>query len=947
MGITRQYLRWSQRSVFGCIGSQNVCINFIKNSKYGPNERLVATAVCENVMIWDSKTCEQVLTLSDINNKSEVTCLASNDLTGLIASGHSDGTVRVFDYNSGELKVTFSGHKSVVTALCFDRQGMRLGSGGKDTEIVVWDVTTDSGLFRLKGHKGVVTHLQFMSEHNIMVSSSKDTFIKFWDLNTQHCFKTLVGHRSEVCSFVIINNDLRLISGATDSELRVWNLIFKDQNLEEFETKLEVLKNKSKDEDEDEEDIEEENDFLIVERFGSIMRKSTQRLTHIFVDINERMLVCHAKDNYIECFQLRNEEEIKKSIRNRLKKERKRRKSENVETEELEEQLVLQKTLSDEIEKMEIIKTSSKVKSCDLLMIKKECKIAVLLANNSIEFYSFKPSIAAKMYGSIHLEGHRSDVRTIAISSDNFSILSASAESVKVWNRTSGKCITTITDGVEYALCSVFAPGDRYCILGTKTGKLQIYDISSAQLLQTIEASEDLLPIWSLCLNPNLQGLVSGSEDKLVKFWNFELLFDNNTNTRQLSLRNERSLKLDEGVLCVKISPNSKFIAASLLDSTVKVFFMDTLKFFLSLYGHKFPVLCLDISYDSNIIITGSSDKNIKIWGLDFGDCHKSLFAHDDNIMGLQFVPKTHYFFSVSKDKTLKEWDADNFEKIITLDGHQAEVWALAVSPNGKFVVTASHDKSIRIWDKLTEPLVLEEEQEMEREKQFEKSLFDNEEPVIAGETNKETSLPSKKTVETVRGAEKLIEAIDVYLEEKAMNQEYETQCKAAQLRNEELPSKPSHNPLMNIYNTVCPHRYILEVLKRIKSNELEETLLTLPFNYTINLLNILTELLERNWEIELLCRCICFITRVNYGQITSTSTLLPTLDKLRQIMSDSVSHLKDMVGVNSSGLLYYHTILESSEEISLFTDAINKRNEKKKKRSRRQLSSAPILSWN
>lgn len=57
---------------------------------------------------------------------------------------------------------------------------------------------------------------------------------------------------------------------------------------------------------------------------------------------------------------------------------------------------------------------------------------------------------------------------------------------------------------------------------------------------------------------------------------------------------------------------------------------MDSLKFFLSLYGHKLPVLCMDISSDGDLIVTGSADKNLKIWGLDFGDCHKSIFAHSD-----------------------------------------------------------------------------------------------------------------------------------------------------------------------------------------------------------------------------------------------------------------------------------------------------------------------------
>jgi WD40 repeat protein len=58
-----------------------------------------------------------------------------------------------------------------------------------------------------------------------------------------------------------------------------------------------------------------------------------------------------------------------------------------------------------------------------------------------------------------------------------------------------------------------------------------------------------------------------------------------------------------------------------------KVFFVDTLKFFLSLYGHKLPVTAMDISSDSTLIATGSADRNLKFWGLDFGDCHRQCWG--------------------------------------------------------------------------------------------------------------------------------------------------------------------------------------------------------------------------------------------------------------------------------------------------------------------------------
>lgn len=64
----------------------------------------------------------------------------------------------------------------------------------------------------------------------------------------------------------------------------------------------------------------------------------------------------------------------------------------------------------------------------------------------------------------------------------------------------------------------------------------------------------------------------------------------------------------------------------------------------------------------------------------------------------------------------MKQWDADNFENIITLSGHHGHVWTLAVSEGGKYVCTAGHDRSIRLWERTKEPLVLEDEREMQRE---------------------------------------------------------------------------------------------------------------------------------------------------------------------------------------------------------------------------------------
>ena len=50
----------------------------------------------------------------------------------------------------------------------------------------------------------------------------------------------------------------------------------------------------------------------------------------------------------------------------------------------------------------------------------------------------------------------------------------------------------------------------------------------------------------------------------------------------------------------VKFTPDGQFFVFSLLDQTLKVCYVDSMKLLLNLYGHKLPVLSFDISSDAN-----------------------------------------------------------------------------------------------------------------------------------------------------------------------------------------------------------------------------------------------------------------------------------------------------------------------------------------------------------
>lgn len=932
MGLTKNYLRFVHDSTFGLVAASQVggSIKFlqIQNTR----GRFLAVPANENVFIWNLKTKQIVNRLSyDADNSAEVTVIAcyhgGHPRTNLIAVGYANGYVRVFEYETGLLKVTFTGHRTAVSAVAFDKNGSRLASGGKDCKIVIWDIVGEKGLFSLAGHKNSISKLAFLYndeyQRDIIVSSSIDAVstIKFWDLQIQHCFCTVPGQASGVWSFVILKNGTRLVTGSTSSELRVYSIEFSEA----------LDKNKiNSDNLDDEPGLSEAEYGLQLRHMGTISRNSStisSRVQDIVCDQDETFMICHSIDKNIELYGLRSKEDIisyrKKQEKKFTRRLAKRKKAgDDCDGEETAEptfdasapqnivdcefnRKIGSRRLPDKIKAVAIIKCSSKKGQI-------EYKIAAMYSSNKIESFLLYPSNddkddSLKQIECIEDQGHRTDVRAIAISPDNSLIMSASADTVKIWRLESRSCITTIE--CEYANCCVFADAqnitgnfkNRFGLLGTKQGHIQIFNIAEARIVQTIEVCEGDKPLSSICVLPDKTGIVCGGDDGVVRFYNFVWQHEEDEGQRStnLGLEENRKLSFQEGITCVNVSSNGNLLAVALLDSTVRVHFMDTFKYFLTMYGHKFPVTTMDISDDNTLLATGSPDKNIKIWGLDFGDCRKSIFAHDDAITCVKFVPKTHYIFSCGRDKLIKQWDCDHFIKIQTLRRHQAEIWCLSISPNGKCVVTGSHDKSIRSYRRTEEILIPTEEDETEREIEDERNVFEKQENIVVGEVSLETGFATKMTVDTVKSTDRLIEAIDVFGSEREKERIYKNQCELAASKGEPKPVEPEHDPLLMTAMARDYHRFMLEILRRIKSSELEEVLLTLPFDYVSKLISILVIFIERGWDIELMIRCATFLLKVNFGQIAASPPLMPVVHKLKNSMLERSHNLRDCTGFN------------------------------------------------
>lgn len=828
--------------------------------------------------MWDVKKGNLASMWHSSGVTSPVTCISRRS-DGLFAVGHQDGSLRLWtfelpldfvasdpDSESGaNERTTFQGHSRAVSSACWSDDG-RLFSGGMDGNIVVWDTVEEVGLYRLKGHKGPITSMICLGDY--LLTTSKDTFLKLWDLRTQHCVQTVVVGRGEVLSCAVQEEDdaWNVVTGSGDGEAKCWRI------------SKEALERGLKD-----------GDDVLVESLGALpVVSTTHAISHI--SFQDKFIYLQTADKALQFLRLRTQDELEAKQARRRKREREKGR-EMVEPES--------RGWIDLVTDFCVVRAGGKIRAAaydgqDLLLS---------LANNQLESFHVSSAEPSRTH-TLELPGHRTDVRSLCVSSDDQVVASASSGTLKLWNLRTMACIRTMDCG--YALCSAFLPGDRHVLVGTKGGDLELFDLASSTLLASYKAHDG--PVWSIDIRPG--GVVSGSADKDVKFWDLRerevgattivtrLGEERTIKTKQLSLAHVKTLKMTDDVLAVKYSPDGRLLAVSLLDSTVKIFFADTLKFFLSLYGHKLPVLAMDISSDSKLIATCSADKNVKLWGLDFGDCHRSIFAHEESIMQVAFERGSHNFWTVGKDRLVKYWDGDRFEQIQKLEGHHGEVWALAVSHYGEFVVTGSHDKSIRVWEKTEEPLFLEEEREREMEQHLADQVQQQQEESGDGEVE-----PAHlATAATLMSGEKIMEAIELADADRQLTRDYEESKAKAGSNLAEALMPPTRSVLLM---GASPEDHVRSVLEKVPAAQMEDALLVLPFKQVISLLEYLDLWAADVHNTPIVTRVLFFMLRTHHHQIVSNRVMRTTLLSIRLRLRAALDTQKSSLGFNKAALRY------------------------------------------
>ncbi|WWD18110.1 hypothetical protein CI109_102559 [Kwoniella shandongensis] len=206
--------------------------------------------------------------------------------------------------------------------------------------------------------------------------------------------------------------------------------------------------------------------------------------------------------------------------------------------------------------------------------------------------------------------------------------------------------------------------------------------------------------------------LFTASQDRTIKMWDLTSIpLDTSSITEPIRPRSISTLRVHEkDINSLDLAPNDKFLASGSQDKLVKIFQVDfdpsgtgTFKLMGTCKGHRRGVWSVKFSRTDRIVASGAADRTVRLWSLDDFTCLKTFEGHTNSVLRVDFLSHGMQLVTSASDGLVKLWNIKDEECIKTLDNHEDKIWALTVSSDEKTIVSAGADSVATFWEDSTE----------------------------------------------------------------------------------------------------------------------------------------------------------------------------------------------------------------------------------------------------
>ncbi|TGJ86003.1 hypothetical protein E0Z10_g2765 [Xylaria hypoxylon] len=651
--------------------------------------RILATTLGEDAILTDLKTGKHLAkvegkapTTDSIDpqlvrtvrpHATPVVVLAVDRTSTLLATGGTDGSIKVWDINGGYVTHTFRGPSVLVSALLFfelatgpkkqsetkdsDKKKrrhsktanaeeeeeedvpatarFRLASGSQDGKVRVWDLHKRSVVANLDSHVSDVRGLDYSHAQNALVTASRDKTIRWWDTRSWKPRKVIPCFELVEAVGFIGDGQLTYTAGSNGC-LRIWQTDTGRELTTEQKAKQEA------------------------EAFVSA--------------------VYHPGIPFIACVQVDHTVALF-----------------NIPTEGTTS------TIAPPEPFRRISGTHDDI--IDLRYLLPDHSIMALATNSEdIRIVSVsEPSDSTALVSSEYfgqdialLKGHDDIIITLdADWSGHWVATGAKDNTAKIWR--------------------VDPKNNSYTCWATFQGHAESVSAVAFPRVRPVDGSK----AYADPLNHPPQFLITGSSDQTIKRWDIP----KEQQRVKSGIRASYTRKAhDKDINAIDVSNNAQLFASASQDKVVKIWSIEEGEVQGILRGHRRGVWSVSFAplntpmlqgeqgsvSGKGVVVTGSGDKTVKLWSLADYTCLRTFEGHSNSVLKVTWLnipppeersKKPILIASAGGDGLVKLWDVNSGENECTLDNHEDRVWALAVHPDTNMIVSGSGDSTVTFWE--------------------------------------------------------------------------------------------------------------------------------------------------------------------------------------------------------------------------------------------------------